>query len=112
MMAVSVVSVGTGMERQFESVLRELRTSDSGAEDAGTPVWYELIAGGPKSRYVRITPLDSWAELQEKRALHKRIAAEFGGDRQARLLDQLSASVLSVKSELWSFRPDLTYRPE
>lgn len=112
MLSVAVVTVGTGTEREFESVLREIRESRPRDEVGGAPVWYELVAGGLKSRYIRILEIDSWAQLEADRPLHDRIDVRIDIDRREDLLDRLSGSVRSIDSELWLFRPDLTYRPE
>lgn len=80
--------VEPGARQAFEAAVRERRKRQD------VPyAWYELVSGGRHPSYLRVTPCDTWAELQR---------VEVGSDLP---------NVVEVSSSTWAYREDLSYFP-
>lgn len=61
---------------------------------------YELVAGGERPAFLIIVQVDAWADLEDPAADPSRVLLRAHGPAVAR-----------ATSEIWLYRPDLTYIP-
>jgi hypothetical protein len=86
----TMVDLVPGAERAFEAVLGSARS----ALETET-LWYRMVAGGPKPRYVRLRP---WSNL----------AALLAGSSDQALPDRVKPLITRTKVEIWTFRPTMS----
>ena len=96
MQKVARLTATPGTEAQVERVLRTMR---AGAPKTLDYAVYERVSGGDQPAYTIIVQLDAWADLER-------------GDPTAAIVRALGARLARVESEIWAYRPDLTYIPK
>ncbi|MFW6202111.1 MAG: hypothetical protein ACOC8B_06010 [Gemmatimonadota bacterium] len=98
MQKVVRLTLRPGSEAAFERALRELAQRDAAARlDYAV---YERVVGGAQPGFLVVVQLGSWAELGDPRA-----------DAGRAVLRAAGSAVVSAESEVWLYRPDLSYFP-
>lgn len=101
-----------GMEKDFEEVIDRLRAALAQAQGSPVHTWYELVVGGESPGYMLMVPRQGWADFEAAAPTLDAVLERAYGPEQARALSQsLAAAVDHVRSELWSYRQDLSYFP-
>jgi len=102
----------SGMERAFEEVIGKLRAALGKTRGVPVHTWYELVVGGESPGYMLMVPRQGWGDYEAAPATLGAILERAYGAEQARALRQsLAAAVDHTRSELWSYRQDLSYFP-
>ena len=102
----------SGMERIFEEVIGKLRAALTQTGGAPVHTWYELVVGGESPGYMLMVPRRGWADYDAARQTLGSILERAYGPQGAQALRQsLATAVDHARSELWSYRPDLSYFP-
>lgn len=105
-------TVRAGTQARFENVLQAVRETLGHMEHAPAHTWYELVVGGGTPGYMLMIAREGWADYgRHDGNLERLIAASGDRETERRLLDDLAAAVVEVKSETWSYRKDLSYIP-
>ncbi len=81
--------VEPGGQEAFEAAVRERRERQDAPH-----AWYELVLGGRHPSYLRVTPCDTWADIQ---------GVELGSDLP---------NLVEVSSATWGYRENLSYFPD
>lgn len=89
----------------FETALAKLAANGEGAGVA----WYRPALGGDLSTYLALAPRTRWQDLEGYDSLRGLFLRSGGGDAKA--IDNALKLVRFVKSEIWSYRADLSYFP-
>jgi hypothetical protein len=100
MQKVVRVIVRPGSERLFEDAVKSVSTGDNGRRRLDVSI-YEQVSGGEAPAYVIIVQLAAWAELEDAEA-----------DASRAILRAAGSAVERAESEVWLYRPDLTYLPK
>ena len=105
-------AVRAGTQRRFENVLQAARETLGRMEHAPAHTWYELVVGGGTPGSMLMIAREGWADYgRHDGNLERLIAGSGDGETERRLLDDLVAAVVDVKSETWTYRKDLSYIP-
>lgn len=99
------VDIAPGAMAAFESALAKLAANDRGSGVA----WYRPALGGDLSTYLALAPRKTWEDLDGYDSLRGLFLRSGGGD--GKTVDNALKLVASVKSEIWSYRADLSYFP-
>jgi hypothetical protein len=101
-----------GMERIFEEVIGKLHAALRQTRGAPVHTWYELVVGGESPSYMLMVPRQGWADYDAAPQTLGAVLERAYGPAEARALRQsLAAAVDHTRSELWSYRQDLSYFP-
>lgn len=101
-----------GLQRTFEEVIGKWRAALSRTQGAPVHTWYELVVGGESPGYMLMVPRQGWGDYETAAARLDAVLESAYGAQQARgLLQSLAAAVDHSRSELWSYRQDLSYFP-
>lgn len=101
-----------GMERAFEEVIGKLRAALRQTQGAPVHTWYELVIGGEHPGYMLMVPRQGWGDYEAARkTLDAALEGAYGAEQAQALRQSLAAAVDDVRSELWSYRKDLSYFP-
>lgn len=98
-----------GTQARFENVLRAAYEALQGTNHAPAHTWYELVIGGETPGYMLMIARDGWAAYDHYDGNLERLLA--GSIERTTVLNDLAASVATVKSETWSYRQDMSYFP-
>lgn len=104
-LAVFEVEVRAGERAAFESALGQLAS----ARGATAPAhgWLEVVNGGRMPVYLLVVPVPATSDLRHARL--ERLGGPAGERGEARrALDRALGAILSARSELWRFRPDIS----
>lgn len=99
------VDVKPSSTAAFEQALARIAAE---AEGAGV-AWYRAGLGGSLTTYLALAPRGNWAELEGYDSLRGLFARTGGGDAKA--IGRAVGLVETVRSEIWSYRSDLSYFP-
>ena len=61
---------------------------------------YERVSGGEQPAYVVVVQLDAWADFESERS-----------DPASSIIRALGTRLVRAESEIWAYRPELTYLP-
>ena len=101
-----------GMERTFDEVIGKLHAALMQTQGSPIHTWYELVVGGESPGYMLMVPRQGWGDYEAASSTLGAILERAYGPEQGRALRQsLAAAVDHVRSELWSYRQDLSYFP-
>ena len=100
-----------GMQHRFEEALAELRAVLDRAEDPPVYTWYQLIVGGEHPAFMLMIPRYGWADYATGAAIRAIVRRAFEPEEAAALLKMMLGAVEDVRSEVWSYREDLSYFP-
>ena len=100
MQKVTRVTVRPGSERAFEDAVKSVAMRKDG-ERLLDFSFYEQLSGGDAPGYMIIVQLASWAELEKP-----------SGDVTHAILRTAGSAIVRAESEVWSYRPELTYFPK
>ena len=99
------------MEGVFEDVNGTLHAALRQTQGASVHTWYELVVGGESPSYMLMVPRRGWADYDAApQTLGAVLERVYGSEAQA-LRQSLAAAVDHARSELWSYRQDLSYFP-
>jgi hypothetical protein len=76
--------------------------------------WYALANGGPGGTYALVIPHDNWADFGENpnmKPFPEMLKEAFGQSEADSILKRFDSSVESTTTEIFQFRPDLSYLP-
>jgi hypothetical protein len=90
------VSVHPHSEATFEAAIRESVAAYKGASLSV----YRQVSGGRHGSYLLIVQLSSWRSL-----------GDAGADVIDAILRRTASAIESASTEMWQFRPELTYVP-
>ena len=92
-----------------------LRRFDDAAEEtnwSGRYSWLEILSGGAEGTYILVLPHANWASLAPSRQSPQQVLEEALGRQESdALFETFNEAVDSVVSEIWQYRPDLSYLP-
>ena len=98
-----------GTKARFENVLRATHTLLADGKEMPTLTSYELVAGGEAPGYILMVAREGWASYEGFQGeLEQLLERAPDADR---LREDLRASVREAKSEIWSYRADLSLIP-
>jgi len=100
-----------GASVRFETLLRTARDVLRRQPDAPAYTWYEQVVGDRAPGYLLMVTRAGWAGYGAHPGGLEAVLAAAGDARSAGWLDELAASVMSVESESWRYREDLSYFP-
>lgn len=102
-----------GMAEAFERVVEALRPALEQKDEVPVHTWYELVVGGAHPTYMLMVPRTGWRSYGSFReTIASAIARTFDSDEANNLLSTLTRTVKHVRSEVWSYRSDLSYFPD
>lgn len=102
-----------GQEAKFEKVVLAVKEYLKSIEGSQSHTWYELSVGGNHPNYMLMIPLNGWSDYPEIASpLTKLVRQGYDANKAQGLLEAISVSVAHQESEVWNYRPDLTYFPE
>ncbi len=105
MAEVTLISVHAGREARFEQALRELRSTLAETDEAPLFAFYQLVSGGERPSYMLWRPRHTWSDYDQT------TGAGLGIGGGSSLDPALAESVERIRTETWSYRKELTYRP-
>lgn len=113
-MQVFYYTLRPGAAARFESVVRAARETLLRMPDAPAHTWYKRVEGGRQPVYLLMVARDGWASYAGFRQTLAQLAsrADASGSGRPERLDRLHASVGAVRSEIWTYRADLSYFPK
>jgi hypothetical protein len=101
-----------GMEKAFEEVIGKVRAALKQTQGAPVQTWYELVIGGETPGYMLMVPRQGWADFETpQKTLGAVLEGAYGAEQARALRQSLAAAVAHTRSELWSYRQDLSYFP-
>ncbi len=98
----------------FRHVLRRFTEAAEEIDWPNRYVWLQGLTGGPAGTYILILPLANWAALAPRsgvKSLREVMDDVLGVTEADSLRETLNAAVDSIQSEVWQYRPDLSYIP-
>ena len=104
--------VKPGQAPVFQHAVGKFREA---AEKTNSPFRYVLIAsisGGPVGTYILVVPHENWASFVPPEQDGLQMLEEALGRQEAdAVIEMLNEAVASEVSEIWQYRPDLSYIP-
>jgi hypothetical protein len=96
----------------FTDALKELKTA---LDTINWPIhsrWYRLVSGGEGPQYVLSVDRNSWAEMEPPAtSMEKALSEVLGPRKTTELFDAIRKNTRYVTSEMFVFRPELSYFP-
>ena len=78
----------------------------------GRYIWIASISGGADGTYILVVPHENWASVAPRFKTPPEVLEEAFGRQEADSLNAMfNEAVDSVVSEIWQYRPDLSYIP-
>lgn len=101
-----------GMAEKFEHMVRTVRLALERANEAPIHTWYELVTGGAHPTYMLMVFREDWRSYSSFNETIASVAAQkFDSGKADDLQAMLNQAVAHVRSEVWSYRSDLSYIP-
>lgn len=112
MVHVVYYEINPGKQAVFEKVLNAIKQHLKSVPDSPDATWYELTVGG-NPHYMLMVPLKGWADYPKASfSLEKLVQRGYKGKEADTLLETIAVSIAQRESEIWAYRPDLSYFPE
>jgi len=106
-------SIIPGHGNDFADALKKINAGLQKSKYPDQPSrWYQLANGGDAPQYVLVIDRASWADLESPEKTMTAALKEAYGDAGPQLLEQLDRACSKITTELWVYRPDLSYIPQ
>ncbi|GGA71208.1 hypothetical protein GCM10011507_23560 [Edaphobacter acidisoli] len=113
MISVHIYNVLPGHGKDFADAVKKINAAIQKTKYPARPSRvYELANGGEAPAYVHVIDDASWAAMQAPDKPLRDALKEAYGDSGPQVLDQLYHSCSKITTELWVYRPDLSYVPQ
>jgi hypothetical protein len=99
-----------GHDFQFMAAIGKVKAALEAAKFPTYAIWYRLVSGGGLSHYVVVVPLANMAALGGP-TVPATLISHLGEQKAGAVLSELFATVQSSRTELLTYRPDLSYAP-
>ena len=98
----------------FDSVENVIKQANAAVKKADWPAkpdaWYTLVNGGEGSQLAHVTARDNWADFQPPEpSFGKMLSNVFGKAGSGALYQRFLKSVRTWRTEIYRYRPDLSY---
>ena len=112
-MTVVHYSVKLGAGDDFQDVIKEVGDAIEKTHwPGGHAAWYSLINGGEEGQWVLTIGHKDWADFQPPETpMGKMLSGVYGKEGSEALFRKFAKSVLSQRSEIFRYRPELSYMP-
>ena len=111
---VYYINVVQGMEIYFEDLLSKLKDKNLNYKNMPPISVYKLISGGEHTEYMLMAHRDSFSYFDSGnsfKTISDLVLKSFEPEKAKGMLDKLSKTIKSIKSETWSYIPDLSLIP-
>jgi len=102
-----------GKEDQFEKIFSTLSEKFQDINDGPNYTLYKLLSGGSHAEYMLMVPRNNFSYFEEENAfisLNHVIEKYLNPEKDA-VFKIIESSVISLQSETWGYRQDLSYFP-
>ncbi len=101
-----------GAEAEFLHAERKVHEAIEKTNWGVPHTWWELASGGEHPTYVLILQRKNWAESEPPELTFEAMLEKAFGRQEAEvLMNVFKNTIHCVKSEIWAYRPDLSYIP-
>jgi hypothetical protein len=111
--AVVTFFLKIGGEQNVEGAIKAGGAAAQSAHWQGKPSeWYTLVNGGFEPEMALVMPRQNWADFQPPaKTFFDMLSDVLGKEGFAALRNKFNSGVRAVRSEIWAYRPDLSYIP-
>lgn len=110
MVQVHTYKVRLGKAKQFEQIVKRMRSVAEASGKTGAFTWYEGI-GGVDNEFILMVARDGWGAFDAPGDLEGVLATIEDATTRRELLSGYAAFVEDVSSEVWRYRSDLSLIP-
>lgn len=109
--SVTTFFLKTGGEQRVEGAIKAAGAAAQKAHWQGEPSgWYTLVNGGYGGELAIVTGHENWADFQPPaKTFFDMLSDVLGKEGFAALGKQFDSGVRGMRSEIWQYRPDLSY---
>jgi hypothetical protein len=102
-----------GAEGQIEDAIKAGNAAAQKSHWQGKPAsWYSLVNGGYGGQLALAIGHENWADFQPPDPdFFKMLGEVYGKEGAAALRKKFNSGLQTVRSEIWRYRPDLSYTP-
>jgi hypothetical protein len=110
---VVTFSLKPGQSPQVIDAIKEVNAAIQKSHWPAKPAgWYQLLNGGEGPVLVLASARNNWAEFQPpEKDLGSMLAGVYGKDGAQALFDKFYKNLRTVRTEIFRYRPDLSYLP-
>lgn len=108
---VLTVTIDAGKMTEYASLLKRVKKAHDDAEDGVHWAVYANAIGGNDMQVELYMPFDRFAELDGWPGTYQVLAARYGVDDAARIIEAMDA-ISETEGEIWNLVPDLSALPD
>jgi hypothetical protein len=110
-LSVTTFFLKIGGEQNVEDAIKAAGAAAQKAHWQGKPSeWYTLVNGGYEGQLALVTGHENWADFQPPaKTFFDMLSDVLGKEGLAALGKKFNSGLRAVRSEIWVYRPDLSY---